>query len=528
MPNESATSPPISEVEFERSLVILGANGTGKSRLGYWLEERNHWLTDKPYILRRISAQRNLQFEASASRLDRERARNRLAWGSDHHSGPSRVRGDPVVGVLNDYRFLIEVLFAEQDAQALAYMRAAADKSQELVRPNTTLLDQVKEIWHILFPQRELILEDYSVTAKPTDGGLEYPATQLSDGERVGLYLIGHTLLVPENAILLIDEPELHLHESIQATLWSTLESARPDCGFVYITHDLGFAASRIASPKIVLNSYKQGPPPSWEWQFAPEDTGLPEDVVLRIAGSRRPTLFVEGTVGSIDHELYSAAYPDHYIVPSESCEGVIRSVQVFNSQPGLHRYSVAGIVDRDDRDQGEIDRLAGQGIYVLPYAQAENVLVVEEVIKAVAAHLQYSVSEITDRLAEAKRKAMALLRRERDSTVAQRALYAVERRLAVIKPTGNSETDLVLAVSATAAAADASGAYKAAEAEIDSAIASGLLDSVLSVLRNKGILPEIASALGIRAQAYRRIAIALIRDSEQLRDSLAGVLPKL
>lgn len=37
----------------------------------------------------------------------------------------------------------------------------------------------------------------------------------MSDGERVCLYLISQCLITPENHIIVIDEPEIHLHTSI-------------------------------------------------------------------------------------------------------------------------------------------------------------------------------------------------------------------------------------------------------------------------------------------------------------------------
>jgi predicted ATP-dependent endonuclease of OLD family len=67
----------------------------------------------------------------------------------------------------------------------------------------------------------------------------------MSDGEKVGLYLISQILLAEKNCILIIDEPELHLHKALMARLWNKLEEYRNDCFFIYITHDLDFAVSK-------------------------------------------------------------------------------------------------------------------------------------------------------------------------------------------------------------------------------------------------------------------------------------------
>ena len=75
-----------------------------------------------------------------------------------------------------------------------------------------------------------------------------YNAAEMSDGERVIFYLIGECLAAPDDAVIVIDEPEMHLHKSIQSDLWDAIEAERPDCLFVYLTHDVDFAASRASN----------------------------------------------------------------------------------------------------------------------------------------------------------------------------------------------------------------------------------------------------------------------------------------
>lgn len=71
-----------------------------------------------------------------------------------------------------------------------------------------------------------------------------YKGIEMSDGERVALYLIAQCLAVPSNKTIIIDEPEVHLHRSIMNRLWKAIERVREDCFFIYITHDTHFAAS--------------------------------------------------------------------------------------------------------------------------------------------------------------------------------------------------------------------------------------------------------------------------------------------
>lgn len=82
---------------------------------------------------------------------------------------------------------------------------------------------------------------------------VKYSANQMSDGERAVLYLAAQVLCVPENKMLIMDEPEIHLHRSIMNRLWMALERYRPDCLFIYITHDTQFAAMVILSHRNFL-----------------------------------------------------------------------------------------------------------------------------------------------------------------------------------------------------------------------------------------------------------------------------------
>jgi predicted ATP-dependent endonuclease of OLD family len=49
--------------------------------------------------------------------------------------------------------------------------------------------------------------------------------------------LIGEVLCAPEKSIIIIDEPEMHIHVSLIKHLFDLIEAERPDCAFIYLTH---------------------------------------------------------------------------------------------------------------------------------------------------------------------------------------------------------------------------------------------------------------------------------------------------
>lgn len=167
----------------------------------------------------------------------------------------------------------------------------------------------------------------------------------MSDGERVAFYLLGQVLCAPPGAIVVIDEPEIHLHRAIQCPLWDEAEKSRPDCTFVYVTHDLEFAGTRTGARKIWTRAYDGD---HWEWEEVEPLAQLPDELVLQVLGNRRPVLFVEGDSNSLDIALYRALYPDKLVLPMASCQQVIgarRGMQQlqFVAQSRHRRHSRPG-----------------------------------------------------------------------------------------------------------------------------------------------------------------------------------------
>ena len=59
------------------------------------------------------------------------------------------------------------------------------------------------------------------------NGGAEYSAAELSDGERNALLIAGNVLTAPSGTLLIIDEPERHLHRSISQYHRSSVNCSR-------------------------------------------------------------------------------------------------------------------------------------------------------------------------------------------------------------------------------------------------------------------------------------------------------------
>lgn len=427
----------------------------------------------------------------------------------------------------------MNALFAERAKLDREYRELGAATEGNPGPPVADKLERLKDLWENIFPERRLVIADHAVRAKPVHSDDEYPASSLSDGERVGFYLVGHALLAPTDARLVIDEPELHLHESIQSRLWDAVEAARQDCLFIYITHDLGFAASRVNATKVVLYDYlapnAQDGVGSWDWQTAPDAVELPEDVVLRILGSRRPTLFVEGRTGSLDQAVYEGVLPEAYVIPSGGWDSVVRSVKVFRDQPSLHHFSVAGIIDKDDRSNEEIRALRSKGVHVLPVAAIENALVLPFCLDAFLDARGIPKGDRPKLKQSAMENSVEAMRRLRDQVIAERAQYGVRRRIGAITRVGDNRDDLIAAVDRVAREADPGGLYDEAETAIDNALGANVLIQaylgVLSIFRNKSLIQEVTAALNVDRQDYIEGLVSLVISDGALRKQLQTAL---
>ena len=359
------------------SMIFVGANGGGKTRLAVHIEKCNLSTSH------RISAHRVLALNPAVPKISERLANLGLKYGYAHedsvvqHKVGSRWGSDKwATHLLNDFDFVIQGLFAEQNNTALVtHYNAHAGLTAP---PETTKFQKLTAIWERLLPHRMLIITADDIAVQANAESDPYSASEMSDGERAIFYMIGQTLLADENTLLIIDEPELHMHRSILSKLWDELEAAREDCAFVFITHDLEFAATRTAE-KYVIREF--APATGWTIETVPTDTGFDEELVTLILGSRKPILFVEGEGTSLDVAIYRCCYPDMTVIPRGGCKDVIHCVSTMRKNASLTRITCAGIIDADGRSVEDAVGLGLLGVSILNVSEIENIIIsIEEV----------------------------------------------------------------------------------------------------------------------------------------------------
>src|SRR5690606_30604371 len=87
------------------------------------------------------------------------------------------------------------------------------------------------------------------------NGSEPYSIAELSDGERNALLIGADVLTTEPNSLIILDEPERHLHRSIISPLLISLFRKRKDCVFVISTHDINLPIDYSESSVLLVRS---------------------------------------------------------------------------------------------------------------------------------------------------------------------------------------------------------------------------------------------------------------------------------
>ena len=368
-------------------IIVIGANGAGKSRFTRHLAES---LADRAFTL---SALDGLYGRGHAADL--------VSSVRSIYDSVSLPAADlPDAGSRTELDLLLTMLMHDEMINLIRFKLERAEGHDASLAD--TRLDKVISLWQEIFPDNHILIESGSFLFRRDNDSRHYSALRLSDGEKAVIYYIAGVLYAPADAVIFINSPEIFLNPSIMQSLWSSIEALRPDCTFVYTTHDLDFASTRINSAVIWVRNFDAA---SLRWDYVTLDspTEIGDDTYKAIIGSRKPVLFIEGDgVHSIDSKLYPLIFKKFSVRSLGSCNKVIEATRTFNDINALHHLDSYGIVDRDRRDQHEVTYLRGKRIMVPEVAEIENILMLEEVIRAVARVHGRDVRRAFDRVRKA------------------------------------------------------------------------------------------------------------------------------
>jgi len=356
--------------ENDKPTFILGANGTGKSSLIYSIlrtfpetniisAHRANWFNHESISL---GGNTKEQYEGwIKNSLQHEKAR----WSEDYYLDKPKIS-------------LINLIDAENERARQITKLVDKDlfEKVKILKSDPSIVNKINELFRSCNLNIELdIISNSQINAKKNDH--TFSISKMSDGERNALLIASNVLLTQIDSLIIIDEPERHLHHSITIPFINNLIKLRPDLKFVISTHDIGFAQSFDDSQFILLNdcNYINDNSIVWDAQLLSSENLTSLDNISRnILGSRKNIIFIEGENNSLDLPIYSLIFPNVSIIPKVTCKEVMQNVRGIKSAEFLHWLNVYGIIDRDGREDSECEKLKEENIFCLDQYSIESI----------------------------------------------------------------------------------------------------------------------------------------------------------
>lgn len=387
--------------QIDQSIVIVGANGSGKSSYSRKLK------TFFGENITVISAQKVFLYQELADISISEKSTKEFYTFQKDEKMWRDINAKYDHPLINEFTNLIKTLIKFHMEEAVRHFN-----SHNPTVPGNSILEKTCKLWNDIVQHRSMTIDDHCNIIIHAEDEKNYGLNYLSDGEKAIFYYIGNILLATHNSYIIVDEPENHLHTKAMLRLWNKLELERIDCKFIFLTHNLQFAASRNKTKKIWMKRFIA--PNNWEMQSLPDSSTLPEELLIEILGCKNSILFCEGSYDSIDYELFTILFDNYSVIPVGGHENVCHYTRAFNQLQSLHENKAIGIIDGDFHRDEFIKKWNRFGVYCLECCEVENLLCDEMLLQEANKKLYGDDNSVT----KAKEQLLKYLRNEIETQV--------------------------------------------------------------------------------------------------------------
>ena len=359
-------------------LFLVGANGTGKSSLMHVFSNQNSGR------VRRITAHRQVWFQSDTIDITpRGRQQTEQNITNQDRQLTSRYRDD--YAAQRSQVTIFDLIDSENvEARKIADAARAGnlDEVKNLASGQSPIA-KMNDILRISNLHFQVEVSEGSKLNARRDGHLPYSIAELSDGERNALLIIANVLTAPAETLILLDEPERHLHRSIVSPLLTTLLSYREDCAFVISTHDVSLPLDQQKCASLLVRQYEHVPQ-NWIADYIEALEEIDNATASAVLGSRKIILFIEGQPSSLDLQIYQILFPSVSIKAVGSCVEVEKIVRGIRASEGNHWITAFGVIDKDNRSEEECQSLAVDGIIALEQYSVESLYYHPTTVRAV------------------------------------------------------------------------------------------------------------------------------------------------
>ncbi len=513
-------------LEFEakpaRLLFLVGANGTGKSTLLHHLQVQH---IDHA---RRVTAHRQVWFSSDSLDIT-PMGRQQTEKHTTNVDRQAQSRWKDELAAQRAQAVIFDLVDSE-NVEARRVYAAARSGDQDVamaLAATPSPLERLNLALQLGNLDLQVSIEAGTRLAASRSESEKYSAAELSDGERNAILIAANVLTAPPETLLLIDEPERHLHRSIVSPLLNCLLEFREDCAFIVSTHDVQLPIDAAFSSALLMRSYRHQPTPAWNADYLADCSDLDDEIGRAVLGARKQLLFIEGAASSLDTQLYSLLFPSVSVHSSGGSSEVQRKVKGARATEAFHWLEVFGLVDRDCMTDAECLELQEAGIFAIEHYSIESLYYHPAAFKAVmrrcAALQEIDIPGAT----EAYRSAILQSASEHAKRLAaRRAEKRARDRLLSNAPNWKSLLKGELEISVTVE--DLLQAEHAAIAQlISDSDVGGLMARY--PLRETPALAHIAAALGFSSRnAYESAVRKAIADGDPIRTALTALLQPL
>jgi ABC-type cobalamin/Fe3+-siderophores transport system ATPase subunit len=501
-----------------KALYLVGPNGSGKSQL------LHHFMKALPGDkVTRLGAHR--QNWVSSDALDISAA-SRVSQETNirnHDRNDQSIRRDDYAGnrvQVAMSRFLaaqsrhFQEIVEKEENQDIKVGELRAKEKSPLDRLNA-LLRRGAFDFSLLFGKDETIL------AKREDH--QFGFSRLSDGERNAVFMALDVLSLPDETVIIIDEPERHLHRSIIIPLLQAMFDERPTCFFIVATHEIALPTEARGETLIMRQCLWDGDKiKGWDADILKPDASLPEDLRTAILGSRKRVLFVEGTNESLDRPIYAVLLPKLTVLPKGTSKAVKDAVSGLRSTLDQHHTEAFGIVDGDDLNEEAIKKLEAGSVFALPMSAIEGLyygrLGIQAVTKKLGRDRNIDPAALAEEAIDAALKALS-------QADIQKHLVAVrvERRVRNSIQSQFPDSDALMAAGETGTLTYAIPLKEETE-NLSKLISSKKLDDIASQypIKRSSVTQAVSTALKTRERAeYEKIFLQALAEDAELRTSV-------
>ena len=418
--------------------VIVGKNGSGKSSFASFFKNS---FSDNIVV---IPAQKYLVYKPlhDHKSLTMNCEGLSLIQGRDYIS--DLRKSEDVYNILSSiedvFSNLITTFCNEEIKKGLNYYYKKSTEGTE-----NSLLTQVNNVLSNIIPGVQVQINSDCRCIDISKANNTYNVNAMSDGEKVTLYYILHVILASKDSYIIVDEPETFLNTSVANRLWNSLEEIRPDCKFIYLSHNINFIMSRKLAKLIWCVEYTY--PNKWvledvEFQYSL----LPKELVISLLGTQKTILFCEGIVDEVsDYSFYSSLFSDKvFVYPVGGHREVIQYVRKFNSSLLNGYYNAVGIIDHDFLSEETIDDYLKDKIFTLPFNEIEMALLCDELLENVVS-LYADESTTKAKIARFKEEAFELLKSNKGKIVSENVKYYIEEQITTYKITNAQNIETII-----------------------------------------------------------------------------------